>query len=87
MIAMKTLVLLLNILSILVDSGQGKGVAGRGAGSWSGEDIGRSDKYMECHGLDVIKEKECIKKVDEDWFNWWLLIGPAAFALLLGLCW
>ena len=87
---METLLLVVNLLSILVESGQGKGVAGR-AGGWSGEDIGRSDMYMECHGLDIIEEKECKKKVDEDWFfggaGKWLLIGPAAFALLLGLCW
>ena len=50
--------MLVSLLSILVDSGEGRGVAGR-AGGWSGEDIPRA---VRCDGLDVIKKKECEKE-------------------------
>merc|ERR1719309_1678193 len=82
--------LLLNLLSILIDSGEGRGVAVYGGGRPGGRE--KTDPYMRCYGLDVIKEKACFKEVDKElapllpWWAW-LLIGIAAVALTLGLCW
>ena len=90
---MKTLVLLLNLLSILIDSGEGRGVAVYGGGRPGGRE--KTDPYMRCYGLDVIKEKECFKEVDEEqagplgFLPWWawLLIGIGGFTLTVALCW
>ena len=85
---METLLLVVvNLLSFLVDRGEARAVYSRGV--YIGE---KTDPYMRCYGLDVIKEKECFKEVAEEqagllpWWAW-LLIGIGGFTLTVALCW
>ncbi len=86
---MKTLVLLLNLLSIQVDSGEGRGVSvysGHGGGGRGTTD--NRGAHARCHDLrDIIERNACLRESEEEGMTGgaWRLIGIAAVALTVAV--